>query len=286
MNSLKSQCMKISRWVNVLLLMIGFLCGGSEGLAVAAAGSITNVTVGESVLFPVSPEGNHSYRVELIFTSFPIVTWYSETKESYIHSQHEDRISIPDAGSVWLNTVRLSDSGLYQIKIQYSSGGIKPPTYSDFHLQVFEPVSSPTIRAECLGNTISLNCSSRQGSEVTYSWETLPPCDNDSCVHLGQMVECYPTLLSESISYRCTAKNPVSRATSDPVNLEICSVQGTRGGRWVPVLCAVLLLIGALTCVCKWKKVTGKRETDQAEPESPNTEEESSPALKQYTDFL
>ncbi|XP_036410778.1 carcinoembryonic antigen-related cell adhesion molecule 1-like [Megalops cyprinoides] len=229
MSSLKSQCLKISRRVNILLLMTGFLCGGSEGLAVAAAGSITSVTVGESVLFPVSPEGEHSYCVNLIFRSIPIVTWYSETNDSYVHNQYKNRISIRDAGSVWLNTVRLSDSGLYQIKIQYISGDLRPPTYSDFHLQVFEPVSSPSITVECLGNNISLSCFSSQGSEVTYSWETLSPYGNDSCVHLGQRMECYSTLLSESITYRCTAKNPVSRASSDPVDLAVCPVQGPKG---------------------------------------------------------
>ncbi|KAG7457108.1 hypothetical protein MATL_G00242980 [Megalops atlanticus] len=166
----------------------GFLCGGSEGLAVAAAGSITNVTVGESVLFPVLSDGGHSYIVDLIFRSMSLFTWYPETKYCHFHNQYKDRISICDNGSICLNTVRLSDSGLYQTKIVYSSGDLKPPKHSDFHLQVFEPVSRPTITAECLGN-ISLRCSSSQGSKVTYSWETLPPCGNDSCVQLGQTIE-------------------------------------------------------------------------------------------------
>ncbi|KAG9331611.1 hypothetical protein JZ751_018640, partial [Albula glossodonta] len=76
------------------------------------------------------------------------------------------------------------------------------------------------------------------GSEVTYSWETLPPCGNDSCVHLGATVEIHPS--SESTAHTCTAQNPVSRATSDPIDLGVCSTQQPPGGRRVPLLCAVI----------------------------------------------
>ncbi|XP_036410777.1 SLAM family member 5-like [Megalops cyprinoides] len=243
--------------VNALFHLMGFLCGGSEELAVAVAGSITNVTVGESVLFPVSPEGENSYKVNLNFRSSPIVTWYSETNDSYFHNQYKDRISIHDAGPIYLNTVQLSDSGLYQIKIQYSSGDFRPPTYSDFHLQVFEPVSSPTITVECLGNNISLSCSSSQGSEVTYSWETLPPCSSESCIHFGQTIEMDSFPQAESVTYRCTAQNPVSRASSDPMALRGCSTQGAKVDRWIPALCGILFtlfLTGAVMCLYKKKK--------------------------------
>ncbi|KAG9331607.1 hypothetical protein JZ751_018636 [Albula glossodonta] len=87
----------------------------------------------------------------------------------------------------------------------------------------YEPVSKPNITAECLNDSISLSCFNSQGSEVTYSWETLPPCGDDSCVHLGAAVEIHPS--SESIAYTCTAQNPVSRATSGPIYLGVCSIQ-------------------------------------------------------------
>ncbi|KAI1882754.1 hypothetical protein AGOR_G00238190 [Albula goreensis] len=77
---------------------------------------------------------------------------------------------------------------------------------------ITEPVSKPNITAECLNGSISLSCFSSQGSAVNYSWETLPPCGNDSCVHLGTSMEIHPS--SESTAYTCTAQNPVSRATS------------------------------------------------------------------------
>ncbi|KAG5830173.1 hypothetical protein ANANG_G00315570, partial [Anguilla anguilla] len=93
---------------------------------------------------------------------------------------------------------------------------------ADFHLKVFEPVSKPNIKAECLGSNVSLSCFSSQGTAVTYSWETLPPCGNDSCVHLGQAIDLQLHSLSPSTTYTCTAHNPVSRATSDSVDLEMC----------------------------------------------------------------
>ncbi|KAI1883811.1 hypothetical protein AGOR_G00235830 [Albula goreensis] len=155
-------------------------------------------------------------------------------------------------GSIYMNNVQLSDAGLYHIVTQYISEN-KPEKHSRFHLQVFEPVSKPSITAECLRDNITLSCFSSQGSEVTYSWETLRPCGNDSCVHLGQMMEIHPFPPSEPTSYVCAAQNPVSRATSDPVDLGVCSVQQLKGVRWVPVICPVLLLlcIGLLVILCK-----------------------------------
>ncbi|KAJ8377428.1 hypothetical protein AAFF_G00260330 [Aldrovandia affinis] len=95
-------------------------------------------------------------------------------------------------------------------------------------MQVFERVSKPNITPECRRNNISLSCSSIRGNEVTYCWETLPPVGNDSCLHLGQTMEIYPLPPSESTTYTCTAKNPVGRATSDPIDLGVCSIQQPR----------------------------------------------------------
>ncbi|KAG9333764.1 hypothetical protein JZ751_010277, partial [Albula glossodonta] len=118
-----------------------------------------------------------------------------------------------------------------------------------FHVSSAEPVSKPSITAKCLRDNITLSCFSSQGSEVTYSWETLPPCGNDSCVHLGQTMEIHPLPPSESTSYVCAAQNPVSRATSDPVDLGVCSIPQPPGRGWVPILCpvtATLCLIGII----------------------------------------
>ncbi|KAG9330089.1 hypothetical protein JZ751_027350, partial [Albula glossodonta] len=110
-----------------------------------------------------------------------------------------------------------------------------------FHVSSAEPVSKPSITAKCLRDNITLSCFSSQGSEVTYSWETLPPCGNDSCVHLGQTMEIHPLPPSESTSYVCAAQNPVSRATSDPIDLGVCSTPRPTGRGWVPILCPLKL---------------------------------------------
>ncbi|KAG9331606.1 hypothetical protein JZ751_018635 [Albula glossodonta] len=218
-----------------------YQCGWTEGVVVAAAGSITNVTVGERVLFPVSPEGNQSVIIELTFNSTTVISWSSRRKVPDVHDLYVHRIDIVESGSMHVNNMQHSDSGLYQMLIQYMSGDHKPSKSLSFHLQVLEPVSKPNITAECLNGRISLSCFSSQGSEVTYSWETLPPCGNDSCVHLGATVEIHPS--SESTEYTCTAQNPVSRATSDPIDLGVCSIQQPPGGPWVLVLCGTVLTV-------------------------------------------
>ncbi|KAI1882755.1 hypothetical protein AGOR_G00238200 [Albula goreensis] len=217
-------------WVsalNMILHTIVHQCGWTEGVVVAAAGSITSVAVGERVLFPVSPEGNQSVIIELSFNNIVMVSWSSRRKVPDVHDLYEHRIDIVESGSVHVNNMQLSDSGLYQMLIQHMSGDHKPSKSLSFHLQVLEPVSKPNITAECLNGSISLSCFSSQGSAVNYSWETLPPCGNDSCVHLGASVEIQPS--SESTAYMCTAQNPVSRATSDPIDLGVCCIQQPSG---------------------------------------------------------
>ncbi|KAJ8361738.1 hypothetical protein AAFF_G00429340, partial [Aldrovandia affinis] len=50
----QSNRLKISRWVSALIMLhtLVYQCGSSERIAVAAVGSMTNVTVGRSILFP------------------------------------------------------------------------------------------------------------------------------------------------------------------------------------------------------------------------------------------
>ncbi|KAJ8332868.1 hypothetical protein SKAU_G00417640 [Synaphobranchus kaupii] len=228
-------------------------CGWSEGVAETAAGSCSTVKrVGESIQFPVSLDANQSYRVDLIFNTFTIVTWYPQMF-SVVREQYKGRISTGN-NSVWLNKLHLSDSGLYRVKIEHRSGGFKPPEYTDFHLQVFELVSKPNITTKSLGDNVSLSCFSSQGSEVTYSWETLPPCGDDGCVHQNRTIYLQLQSLPPCSTYTCTAHNPVSRATSDSIGLGMCSSQRLQG-RWVPVLCAsTAFVFGVLLLLCKWKK--------------------------------
>ncbi|XP_035279606.1 T-lymphocyte surface antigen Ly-9-like isoform X3 [Anguilla anguilla] len=265
-----TQCraFKTSRRIHaevMLLYIIVCQYGCSEGVADTATGSTITVKVGESVMFPFSAEGNQSYTADLLFNTFTIVTWYSQP---FIHvrEQYKERVSIGNH-SIWLNNSRLSDSGLYQVKIEYTSGDFKPLEHTYFHLQVFEPVSKPNITAECLGSNVSLSCFSSQGTAVTYSWENLPPCGNDSYVHLGQATCLQLQAFSPSTTYACTAHNPVSRATSDSVDLEMCFPQRSQV-RWVPALCATsaFLVFGALVLLYKRKQHQQyQRETIQVE---------------------
>ncbi|XP_064194874.1 T-lymphocyte surface antigen Ly-9-like isoform X13 [Anguilla rostrata] len=248
--------------------------GCSEWVAETATGSNITVKVGESIMFPFSAEGNQSYSVYLLFNTFKIARWHFP-EIIFVREQYKGRVSI-GTDSIWLNNLSLSDSGFYQVKTKHGSGGFKPPEYKYFHLQVFEPVSKPTITAECLGSTVSLSCFSSQGTAVTYSWETLPPCGNDSCVHMGQPIDLQLHSLSPATTYTCTAHNPVSRATSDSVDLEMCFPQRSQV-TWVPALCATsaFLAFGVLILLYKRKQHKQyKSETIQVEVDKPVMEEE------------
>ncbi|XP_061099647.1 SLAM family member 5-like isoform X2 [Conger conger] len=257
------QPFKTSRRICVeamLLYIIVYQCRWCEGLVERRA--TIRVKVGDSISFPVSPESDQSYSVDLVFNITRIVLW-SPQIVFQVHEQYKGRISMSNA-SIWLNKLNISDSGLYRVKIEYISGGLMEPENTYFHLQVFEPISKPNITAECLGNNVSLSCFS-QGTEVTYSWETLPPCGNDSCVQLGQTIHLQLHPHHPSTTYTCTAHNPVSKASSDSTDLEKCFTSGSQG-RWIPALCAssIFIVFGALVLLYMRKRQTQcKREPIQ-----------------------
>ncbi|KAJ8262762.1 hypothetical protein COCON_G00152190, partial [Conger conger] len=237
-----TQCQpfKMSRRICIeamLLCLIVCQCGWCE--VVEERGATFRVKVGDSISFPVSAESDHIYTVYHIlrkdtFKRFAILRLHHQSLVD-VKEPYRGRVSI-DNNSIWLHKLNLSDSGPYEVRTGSIYGG-SIQLYTDFHVQVFEPVSKPNITAECLGNNVSLSCFS-QGTNVTYSWETLPPCGDDSCVRLGQTIHPLPP----STTFTCTAYNPVSKASSVSTHLEKCSTRRLQGG-WIPALCAISIFI-------------------------------------------
>ncbi|XP_061116514.1 SLAM family member 9-like [Conger conger] len=232
-----TQCQpfKMSRRIHVeamLLCLIVCQCRWCE--AVVERGATFRVKVGDSISFPVSPESDHIYTVHRFLKRFAVLGWHHRSLVD-VKEPYRGRVSI-DNKSIWLHKLNLSDSGPYEVRTGSIYGG-SMQLYTDFHVQVFEPVSKPNITAECLGNNVSVSCFS-QGTNVTYSWETLPPCGDDSCVRLGQTIHPLPP----STTFTCTAYNPVSNASSVSTHLEKCSTRGLQGG-WIPALCVTSIVI-------------------------------------------
>uniref|UniRef100_A0A3B3SV12 Ig-like domain-containing protein n=1 Tax=Paramormyrops kingsleyae TaxID=1676925 RepID=A0A3B3SV12_9TELE len=195
-----------------------YLCWGTQGQPTESAPSVTNVTVGGSFQFPFTPDGNQNYRVELKFNSMVLITTSVFQSPPFINVNYKGRVKILE-NLIQLENLQLLDSGFYDVYVDYFTG--KKGQYRRFLIQVFEPVSKPSITAECLGSNVTLACSSSQGTNVEYSWETAPPCGESCLVHLGPVVEIAPSDAPTSLYYTCRAQNEFSNETSDPLELKL-----------------------------------------------------------------
>ncbi|XP_072329605.1 hepatic and glial cell adhesion molecule-like [Scyliorhinus torazame] len=240
------------------------VCGES---LIARSGIIINARAGEQVLFPIKHEGTDQYDVtfRLKFpVSFKIFTWKSINPEKLhiVHPLYKHRVGF-NSTFVMLNDVHDSDTGNYEIHIDYYGTKLKNREESTFRIQVFEPVSQPetVVLGNCASSpNITLNCSVSNGTNYLIHWEkvTLSGVRNETYDGTVLVIDCVTE--EEQHVYRCIAENPVSNATSDPVTVSRDNKTNSKGKRnglmvLVPVVMAVLLL----TIVYLWKTPHGKK---------------------------
>uniref|UniRef100_A0A3B3Q895 Ig-like domain-containing protein n=1 Tax=Paramormyrops kingsleyae TaxID=1676925 RepID=A0A3B3Q895_9TELE len=240
-----------------------YLCWGSQGQPTESAPSVTNVTVGGSFQFPFIPDGNQSYRAELKFNSTVLIATWIFQSPPFINVNYEGKVKILE-NLIQLDNVQLSDSGFYDVNIDYLSQSTSQPIR--FILQVYEPVSKPNITAECLGSSVTLTCTSSQGTNVEYSWETAPPCGESCLVHLGPVVQIPFSDTRDSIYYKCTAWNEVSNETSNPLEPNLCPTQQPAGFNWIIALWMVipaLYLTGAVIYIKRSRKGSNIADTPE-----------------------
>ncbi|XP_078420550.1 hepatic and glial cell adhesion molecule-like [Cetorhinus maximus] len=183
--------------------------------------TITNVTAGEQVLFPIQYQGTDKY--ELTFSlkfprTFKILTWKSSnTKKLHIvQPLYQHRVTIYK-DFVALNDVHVNDTGEYEIHIDYYGTELKNRDESTFRMKVFEPVSQPVIAILCKSESspnIILNCSVSNGTNATIHWEKVSLSGVLNETNDGRLLVIDSVTEKNQYVYRCIAKNPVSNATS------------------------------------------------------------------------
>ncbi|XP_029105988.1 SLAM family member 5-like [Scleropages formosus] len=221
---MKKSLYKISLWipsVNVFLHIIVYLFVRSHGQVLGVSDSTSYMKVGESVQFPFTPIENHNYKVELVFNfSVVVVLWLPKISFLQTHVHYKERVNIQD-NIISLERLQLSDSGFYDLNMGYFTG--PQAQKKRLNLQVLEPVSKPSVTVDCQSGNLTLSCSSSEGSDVTYSWEILPPCGNSCFVQQGSVMEMKVKDGKGKKNYTCTAQNIVSRESSEPLDLDVCA---------------------------------------------------------------
>ncbi|NXJ27363.1 SLAF1 protein, partial [Dicrurus megarhynchus] len=109
-----------------------------------------------------------------------------------------------------LNTSR-EDGQLYEYSV---SKGPEEEVWQ-IQLEVFEPVANPSIQILHLelsngSCSLALRCTSEQGDEVSYSWDSREDGAGGICSGNGSFLNLSYSLRSAGFRCVCTARNPVS----------------------------------------------------------------------------
>ncbi|NXN92413.1 SLAF1 protein, partial [Rhinopomastus cyanomelas] len=145
--------------------------------------------------------------------------------------------------SLEIRSTRWQDGQLYEYIV---SEGPKEMIWQ-VRLEVYEPVSSPTIKilSRALANgscTLTLNCSVEREDRVSYSWGCQDSSAAALCHHNGSLLHLsYPTE-PETITCSCTASNPISSRVAT-FNSSECSSEHAGRAPVAALALSILLLL-------------------------------------------
>ncbi|NXI59327.1 HECA2 protein, partial [Chloroceryle aenea] len=172
--------------------------------------------VGSSVLLPGPDNFTHSHSVwwqYLNGTSSRTILWYYRgSPNPAVHPSYTGRaIFHPSNGSLLLEDVQESDSGIYQVIVSFSAReSLK------ILLEVLKPVSRPRLRSSALVAQASgeLRCDVAEGKVDTIAWKKDgQPLPLDRAFHLSDSLSVLylrAVKKSDCGSYSCNASNGIS----------------------------------------------------------------------------
>ncbi|XP_029444752.1 HEPACAM family member 2 isoform X2 [Rhinatrema bivittatum] len=133
---------------------------------------------------------------------------------------------IPLNASLLINPLSFSDEGNYIVKVNVKGNGMVS-AQENIQVTVNVPVSKPVIRSEPtsgavehVGN-ITITCSVRKGTRITYQWlkngQPVTASPSYSFSLNNDTLFIAPVMKDDIGNYSCLAKNPVSEMESDPI---------------------------------------------------------------------
>ncbi|XP_010013143.1 PREDICTED: signaling lymphocytic activation molecule-like [Nestor notabilis] len=194
------------------------------------------------------------------------------------YMQERTRFHMLDFSLEILNTSR-QDRQLYEYIV---SKGPEEKVWQ-IQLEVYEPVSDPTIRilGWVLANgtcNITLNCTAERGDNISYSWGSGDNSTSGLCSHNSSLLHLTYPLQNSSISCSCTISNPVSTQII-AFNSSKCSYKqmGSDGLRMEDVLLivvvpiAAVMLIGVLMAIRLAKPIASQENSPLTEDSTVHT---------------
>ncbi|XP_051262598.1 carcinoembryonic antigen-related cell adhesion molecule 1-like [Dicentrarchus labrax] len=202
----------------LLALIHGVLASG----AVEVQPSINPAVVGGTVTLSLSPSATLNSGSWAVGESL-ILTWLGD--QQAVFPSHTGRASVNVlTGALTLISVKVADSGVYIVQ------STNPQLKANVSITVLEPVSNATLRTTQtnlmeFNSSAVITCSVSSGSSVSFLW--MNHSSEVTAMDRVQLTDGNSTLTIVNVTrydqgpFRCHVFNPVSNATSDPVNFTI-----------------------------------------------------------------
>ncbi|XP_061891320.1 uncharacterized protein si:ch211-132g1.1 [Entelurus aequoreus] len=198
--------------LHAVLLGAILLCGFHQSLAASSTCDVY-AAVGEDVVLAL----NYTQlgRTDLL-------SWTQDSVPVFVRDHRGVRIGKPQdvslSGSLWLNNLKLSSSGLYEGKKSYANGTLL--TLWSGRLCVMDKVSKPLLRYVCdhKFGFLNLSCHVATAQDLQFSWIL----NGFRIADARQQTLNMSLLKNADWDLTCLAENKVSARESDAVSLSAC----------------------------------------------------------------
>lgn len=198
-----------------------------------------NAKTGSNITLQVSkkPLGTYKHLTWLYTTKQKILEYeYNGTEITY--PGYQGRVNLDNiTGTLQIYNIRKKDEGYYFMRLLK-----KTEEEYEKILNVFDPVSQPTIKIEKAENLpdschLILSCKGEQ-QNVKYTWldDSGPLPQNGE----GNVLERIITPQNKSTFYTCQVSNPVSRKNDTVYFTLPCTLARSSGVRWITTLLVVM----------------------------------------------
>ncbi|XP_075139651.1 uncharacterized protein LOC142214611 [Leptodactylus fuscus] len=182
-----------------------------------------------------------------------------------------------ETSSVMIHKLQKDDEKDYELLVDVSDG---EEDFCNFELKIYEQISNLTVSVteDSQNNTckVTMKCQMRTGENVTFSWMK----DDESLGHDSSTLQISISNDNANSTYTCTARNPVSEASSHHQLSSACNPEKDVGhfGLFLYILislCVVLIVVaimGVTKCCNKamyTKQCTNHSSTPQSRPPPP-----------------
>lgn len=207
-------------WIPLLFLLMGLGASGKETPPRVISGIL-----GGSVTFLLNVSKNAE--IELITWTYLsktlVLAITSRSDITILLKEYSGRLNISQDGySLCMSNLTKSDSGSYQAQIIQKN--VDHTVRNEFILHIYEQLQEPQVTVKSMTSsendscTVTLTCTVNGSKDgVQYSW--IQKDTHNKTSHESHILRVSPSACDPDLPYTCTARNPVSQNSSQPVRV-------------------------------------------------------------------